>query len=75
MTLVICKQCAAILNSKHRHHFVMCGCPNETFVDGGNECFRRGGKDMSKVLTCLTGAEARRLSQGLKEIIAKKQKT
>ena len=72
MSLVVCKQCAAILNSKHRHDFVMCQCPNETFVDGGNDYLRCGGKDMSKVLTPLTGAEARRLSQGLKEIIAKK---
>ena len=32
---VKCLVCNTILESKHRHDFVMCQCPNETFADGG----------------------------------------
>ena len=62
MSMVVCRQCGDILVSKHCHDFVQCKCPNETFVDGGDNYFRRGGKDMSLVFTPLTGKEARRIS-------------
>ena len=46
---VKCLECGEILESKHRHQFSMCHCPNETFVDGGNLYQRFGGKDLDKV--------------------------
>lgn len=67
MSMVVCKQCGDLLNSKHCHDFVQCKCSNETFVDGGDNYFRRGGKDMSLVIVPLTGAEARRLSSAIKK--------
>lgn len=41
--------CGKVLHSKHRHDFRMCRCDNETFVDGGLDYQRVGGKDLSKV--------------------------
>jgi hypothetical protein len=49
MGLIRCLECGEFLESKHRHDFVRCKCPNETFIDGGNEYMRCGGKDLSKV--------------------------
>ncbi len=49
MSKVKCLECGKILESKHRHDFVSCGCPNETFVDGGNDYLRCGGMDMDKI--------------------------
>jgi hypothetical protein len=46
---VQCLECNTILKSFNRHHFNQCKCPNETFVDGGFEYVRVGGKDLSKV--------------------------
>lgn len=67
MSMVVCKQCGELLNSKHVHDFVQCQCPNETFVDGGNNYFRHGGKDMSLVITSVTEIEAYRLSFPIKK--------
>ena len=72
MGMVVCKQCGDLLNSVHVHDFVQCECPNGTFVDGGNDYFKRGGKDMALVLEPFTGTEARRLSAGIKAAIANK---
>lgn len=44
-----CLQCGQILESKFRHDFKMCDCPNETFIDGGNDYLRYGGMDLSKI--------------------------
>ena len=33
----------------HRHDYVLCGCPNQTMVDGGTDYIRCGGKDMTLV--------------------------
>lgn len=46
---VKCLQCGKILESKYRHDFQMCDCPNKTFVDGGNAYVRCGGADLEKV--------------------------
>jgi len=46
---VICLGCGTILESKFRHDFQACDCPNETFVDGGQAYFRRGGMDLSLI--------------------------
>jgi hypothetical protein len=38
-----CKLCGDIIESKHRHDFVMCSCES-CFVDGGKDYFRWGGE-------------------------------
>jgi hypothetical protein len=37
-----CLRCNDIIESKHRHDFVMCSCES-IFVDGGTDYIRRGG--------------------------------
>jgi len=37
-----CLNCNDIIESKHRHDFVMCSCES-IFVDGGKDYLRRGG--------------------------------
>ena len=44
-----CLVCNTILESKHQHHFVTCGCKNQTFNDGGLAYNRAGGKDLDKI--------------------------
>lgn len=41
---MMCPKCKERLFSLHRHDFVMCGCSNGTFVDGGYDYLRYGGK-------------------------------
>lgn len=43
----MCLQCGKELESKHRHDFVACGCPNQLFVDGGKDYTRRGAVNLS----------------------------
>lgn len=50
ITKVQCLGCGEILESKEVHDFQHCGCPNHTFVDGGSEYCRYGGRDMNKIL-------------------------
>lgn len=47
--VVKCLLCQEVLVSNHRHDFKQCGCPNKTFVDGGYEYLRCGGKEMRLV--------------------------
>jgi len=49
MGKVKCLVCGEILESKYRHDFVECKCENHTFVDGGNDYLRSGGKDINMV--------------------------
>ncbi|MFA5025103.1 MAG: hypothetical protein WC503_01150 [Candidatus Shapirobacteria bacterium] len=49
MSKVKCLKCGEVLESKYRHDFVMCSCDNQTFVDGGNDYIRMGGKDMTVI--------------------------
>ena len=55
MARYICLSCDKELESKFTHNFVNCPgndkgpCENETFVDGGNEYNRYGGKDILKI--------------------------
>jgi len=44
-----CLACGTILESKHAHDFVSCGCENGTFIDGGLSYARGGGKDLSLI--------------------------
>ena len=46
---VRCLVCNTVLESKHQHHFVTCGCMNQTFNDGGLSYHRAGGKDLSLI--------------------------
>ncbi len=41
--------CGMVLESKQVHDFRMCGCPNQTFVDGGDQYKRFGAKDLKQV--------------------------
>jgi len=49
MGSVKCLECGKILISRSRHDFVQCDCPNQTFVDGGDNYIRVGGIDLSKI--------------------------
>ncbi len=44
-----CKLCGDILESKHRHDFVSCKC-GEIFIDGGNDYWRAGARDLKNIL-------------------------
>ncbi len=44
-----CLVCNTILESKHRHDFVKCHCPNETACDGGLEYQRTLAVDLSLI--------------------------
>lgn len=55
--VIKCLECGTILFSKHRHDFQICPCHNETFIDGGFDYCRVGGKDFEKIknfYNCLT---------------------
>ena len=46
---VKCLQCNTVLESNYRHDFQCCGCENQTFVDGGYDYSRVGGKDFNLI--------------------------
>ena len=46
---VKCLLCNTTLESKHRHDFVMCPCPNHTACDGGLEYQRTLAVDLSLI--------------------------
>ena len=46
---VKCLLCNTILESKHRHDFVMCPCPNHTACDGGLEYQRTLAVDLDLI--------------------------
>ena len=46
---VKCLLCNTILESKYRHNYVQCSCPNQTFTDGGLDYQRGGGKDLNLI--------------------------
>ena len=46
---VRCGACGLTLVSRHRHDFRQCGCPQDTFVDGGSAYLRLGGQDLRMV--------------------------
>ncbi|HDK27625.1 MAG TPA: hypothetical protein ENG48_11150 [Candidatus Atribacteria bacterium] len=52
MAKIKCLKCGAVLESKHRHDFQMCNCPNHTFIDGGGQdskYIRYGAIDFSLI--------------------------
>ena len=44
-----CLVCNTVLESKHRHDFVKCHCPNETACDGGLEYQRTLAVDLDLI--------------------------
>lgn len=46
---VRCLNCNTELISHYRHDFQMCKCENRTFVDGGSDYQRFGGKNLAKI--------------------------
>ncbi len=44
-----CLLCKKILVSFDRYDYKLCGCPNNTMIDGGHEYLRYGGKDLKKI--------------------------
>ena len=50
MSKIKCLSCNTILESKYRWDFKSCDCPNNTYIDGGNDYLRFGTKDLTKIL-------------------------
>lgn len=48
-TLILCMNCNTLLESRSRHDFQQCDCENKTFVDGGEDYCRIGGKDLNLI--------------------------
>ena len=46
---VKCLECDEVLVSESHHHFISCGCKNQTFTDGGLAYNRVGAVDLDKV--------------------------
>ena len=44
-----CLVCNTVFESKHQHNFRSCGCPNQSFVDGGLLYSRVGGVNLDLV--------------------------
>lgn len=47
--IIRCLMCNKLLRSTRKHDLVECGCPNNTFCDGGDEYIRCGGNDINIV--------------------------
>jgi hypothetical protein len=47
---VTCLACHKTLESRNRHDFKSCDCPNRAIVDGGHDYTRYGAEDMSKLI-------------------------
>lgn len=47
--VIECLSCGKVLVSFNRHDFKCCGCKNDTFIDGGSDYLRCGGKDLKKI--------------------------
>lgn len=43
---VLCPACKKRMFSYHRHDYKLCGCENETMVDGGTDYLRYGWKNI-----------------------------
>lgn len=49
MNKLLCLVCNTTLESKSRHDFQQCTCPNEAFTDGGEDYQRYGAVDLDLV--------------------------
>lgn len=61
MGKVQCLQCGAVLESRTRHEFVMCKCPNQTHVDGGEDYLKAGGVNLD-LIRVITGPKRKKRS-------------
>jgi hypothetical protein len=48
-TAVHCLECDKLIISTGRHDYVVCGCPNNAIVDGGDCYTRVGAMDLTKI--------------------------
>lgn len=53
---ILCMVCLTEVESKTRHDYQVCGCPQGTMIDGGDDYTRAGGKDLAKVKMYRQGA-------------------
>jgi hypothetical protein len=44
-----CLACGKVLESRYHHDYRVCGCPQQTMVDGGQSYLRRGGADLDMI--------------------------
>jgi len=44
-----CPECKKVLHSMYTHDFVICDCPAQTFVDGGDSYIRVGGLQLDEL--------------------------
>lgn len=51
VSTVTCPGCKVEFYSRARHDYRLCGCPEETMVDGGFDYLRYGGKDLKAIVT------------------------
>lgn len=55
---VVCLSCGETLISRYTHDYKMCTCENKTFVDGGLDYQRSGGKNLDLVQSyCIDDSE------------------
>ncbi len=60
-----CRACGMTLVSLHRHDLRQCGCPQDTFVDGGSDYLRIGGQDLRMIEVLVDPAWPTGVSLGL----------
>ena len=62
MGKIQCLMCGEVLESKTCYNFVMCHCDNQTFVDGGHDYMRAGGKDLNAIKVLPLGPKRKKKS-------------
>lgn len=65
--VIQCLACKKVLVSNYRHDFNSCGCPNDTFIDGGYDYLRCGGKDLKLIKVLKLVAVKSRLDKTVEE--------
>jgi hypothetical protein len=63
LNIVKCAKCDDVIESQHRHDFVMCSC-GAIYTDGGHDYVRRGGILEDMIEISQEDALAWKLSQG-----------
>jgi hypothetical protein len=63
-----CRKCGDVIESKHRHDFVVCKCWSDDrrtgiFVDGGLVYIRRGAFDLDDIIDCSEHSGEEELSE------------
>ncbi len=60
MITVRCKSCNTTVTSRHEHDYKVCGCENQTYVQGDI----MGGNDLSQVIQVGTPRQEKELKLG-----------